>query len=504
MKFKEFGLDSRILSAINKHGYKQATPIQEKAIPLIMENYDVIGQAQTGTGKTAAFGLPILEKINPKNKNIQSLIISPTRELAVQTKEELNLLGSDKKIKTEVVFGGADIRHQIKLLKNNPQIVVGTPGRLIDHINRQTIDLNSVNVLVLDEADEMLDMGFLEDIGTIISYVPKKRQTLLFSATIPKNIEKVGLKFMKKPKEIYIAPKKITIDLVDQYFVDTNEATKFNDMTKLFDVQQPKLAIIFARTKKRVDELTRALKLRGYNASGVHGDLDQSERLKTLKSFRKKELQFLVATDVAARGLDISGVTHVYNYDIPQDPDSYVHRIGRTGRAGKQGISITFVNNNEVDYLLSIEKLTNKKMILLKVPTDQEAHIARLKNAKYSAYKVLKKISNNKISSEANEISSEYNSKILALALLDVLAKDEEKTRPVKITREKPLPIRNKHKNNRNKKNKNKKIRKRFSNFQIKRHYKPADRRKQKIKSRPGGNSKIKPKKRKFKIIKEK
>ncbi|MFT8878847.1 MAG: DEAD/DEAH box helicase [Oenococcus sp.] len=524
MKFEEFGLSPELLAAVKKHGYDEATPIQEKTIPLILQGVDVIGQAQTGTGKTAAFGLPIIEKADPTDPRIQALIISPTRELAMQTEEELNKLGEEKHIKTQVVFGGYDIRRQIHALKDHPQVLVGTPGRLIDHLNRHTIDLRAIHTLVLDEADEMLNMGFLDDIETIIHYTPDERQTLLFSATMPEDIKRVGVKFMEDPEEIHIASKGLTIDLVDQYLVNTREYEKFDAMSRLFDVQQPELAIVFGRTKRRVDELTKALQLRGYKAAGIHGDLDQAARMRTLRSFKKGELQFLVATDVAARGLDISGVTHVYNYDIPQDPDSYVHRIGRTGRAGHHGISVTFVVRGEIDYLRAIEKLTNKRMAALKPPTAEEAHLARLKNAKSAAFEVLGKTSLDKVEDEAAELADQYDGKILAAALLNALSKDSERTRPVDIAAEKPLPHRHgggsdhghssSHGNRFSGSSRSDSSHGRSgrggdrrggfkSEFTIDRGHKPADRRNQKIQARPKGVAKAAPKKREFKIVKK-
>ena len=520
MKFEEFGLSPELLSAVKKHGYDEATPIQEKTIPLIIQGVDVIGQAQTGTGKTAAFGLPILEEVDPKNPQIQALVISPTRELAMQTEEELNKLGSDKHVKTQVVFGGYDIRRQIHALKEHPQILVGTPGRLIDHLNRHTIDFRGVKTLVIDEADEMLNMGFLEDIETIVHYTPDDRQTLLFSATMPDNIKKIGVKFMEDPEEVHIASKGLTIDLVDQYLVNTREYEKFDAMTRLFDVEQPELAIVFGRTKRRVDELTKALQLRGYKAAGIHGDLDQAARMRTLRSFKKGELQFLVATDVAARGLDISGVTHVYNYDVPQDPESYVHRIGRTGRAGHHGVSVTFVVRGEIDYLRAIEKLINKRMAALKPPSAEEAHIARLKNAKAETYAVLGKTTIDNVEDEATEIANQYDAKLIAAALLHALSKDDERTRPVDIAQEKPLPRRHSssdHGHNfRSGRSNGNRGRNGHSNgnrggrrggfkeeFVIDRGHKPADRRNQRIQARPKGVAKAAPKKREFKIVKK-
>lgn len=372
MKFTELGLDHEILKAISRSGFEEATPIQAETIPLVLKGDDVIGQAQTGTGKTAAFGLPILEKIDKADRNIQALIISPTRELAIQTQEELYKLGRDKKIKVQAVYGGADIRRQIRGLSEHPQILVGTPGRLLDHINRHTVKLAGLKTLVLDEADEMLDMGFIEDIESIVKSAPVERQTLLFSATMPAPIMKLTKNFMHDPITVKIKSKELTADTVEQYYVRSKDFEKFDIMTRLFDVQSPDLALIFGRTKRRVDEITRGLKARGYRAEGIHGDLTQQKRMSVLRQFKSGQLDFLVATDVAARGLDITGVTHVYNYDIPQDPDSYVHRVGRTGRAGKKGMSITFVTPNEVEYLRVIEELTKKRMLPMKPPTEKK------------------------------------------------------------------------------------------------------------------------------------
>ena len=378
MKFKELGLDHDLLKAIAQSGFEEATPIQAETIPLVLEGKDVIGQAQTGTGKTAAFGLPILQHIDKADRSIQALVISPTRELAIQTQEELYRLGRDKKIKVQAVYGGADIRRQIRQLADHPQIVVGTPGRILDHIGRHTLKLEHLDTLVLDEADEMLDMGFIDDIEKIVEQMPTERQTLLFSATMPAAIMRLTNKFMKEPVIVKIKAKELTADTVEQYYVRAKDYEKFDVMTRLFDVQDPDLALIFGRTKRRVDELTRGLKARGYRAEGIHGDLTQQKRMSVLRQFKSGQLDFLVATDVAARGLDISGVTHVYNYDIPQDPDSYVHRIGRTGRAGHKGVSVTFVTPNEIEYLHTIEDLTKKRMLPMKPPTAEEALMGQI------------------------------------------------------------------------------------------------------------------------------
>ncbi|GAB6093461.1 DEAD/DEAH box helicase [Furfurilactobacillus curtus] len=442
MKFAELGLNKDLLKAIDESGYEEATPIQEQTIPLVLAGDDVIGQAQTGTGKTAAFGLPILDRIDTENPNVQALIVSPTRELAIQTQEELYRLGKYERARVQVVYGGADIRRQINSLKNHPQIVVGTPGRLLDHINRKTIRLDHVQTLVLDEADEMLDMGFLDDIESIIKMVPEKRQTLLFSATMPDKIRRIGIQFMSAPKEVRIKAKELTTDLVDQFYVKSKEYEKFDLMTRLFDVQDPDLTIVFGRTKRRVDELSKGLEARGYNAAGIHGDLTQQRRSQILKQFRDGKLDILVATDVAARGLDISGVTHVYNYDIPQDPESYVHRIGRTGRAGHHGTSLTFVTPNEMDYLREIEKLTKVRMLPLKPPSAAEAFAGQLAAAENTVAELVEHADTDKFDQEAADLLAHYDANDLVAALLSNLTPGDEHDVPVHITPERPLPRR--------------------------------------------------------------
>ena len=445
MKFNELHLSTELLAEIEKAGFVEASPIQEQTIPLAMAGKDVIGQAQTGTGKTAAFGFPTLEKIDTDNPAVQALIIAPTRELAVQSQEELFRFGRSKGVKVRSVYGGSSIEKQIKALKSGAHIVVGTPGRLLDLIKRKALKLNQIETLILDEADEMLNMGFLEDIESIISRVPEERQTLLFSATMPDAIKRIGVKFMKEPEHVKIAAKELTTELVDQYYIRVKENEKFDTMTRLMDVEQPELSIVFGRTKRRVDELTRGLKIRGFRAEGIHGDLDQGKRLRVLRDFKNGNLDVLVATDVAARGLDISGVTHVYNYDIPQDPESYVHRIGRTGRAGKSGQSITFVAPNEMGYLQIIENLTKKRMKGLKPATAEEAFQAKKKVA-------LKKIERDfadesirsnfeKFGKDARKLAAEFSPEELAMYILSLTVQDPDALPEVESAREKPLPF---------------------------------------------------------------
>ncbi|WP_162011310.1 DEAD/DEAH box helicase [Streptococcus sp. S784/96/1] len=445
MKFTELNLSADIQSAVVTAGFETPSPIQELTIPLALEGKDVIGQAQTGTGKTAAFGLPTLNKIRTAENTIQALVIAPTRELAVQSQEELFRFGRDKGVKVRSVYGGSSIEKQIKALKSGAHIVVGTPGRLLDLIKRKALKLQDVETLILDEADEMLNMGFLEDIEAIINRIPEERQTLLFSATMPEPIKQIGIKFMKNPEHVKIKAKELTNVNVDQYYVRVKEQEKFDTMTRLMDVDQPELSIVFGRTKRRVDELTRGLKIRGFRAEGIHGDLDQNKRLRVIRDFKNDQIDILVATDVAARGLDISGVTHVYNYDIPQDPESYVHRIGRTGRAGKSGQSITFVSPNEMGYLAIIENLTKKRMTGLKPATSEEAFQAKKKVA-------LKKIERDfadeslrqnfdKFKADAVKLAQEFTPEELALYIFSLTVQDPDSLPEVEIAREKPLPF---------------------------------------------------------------
>ncbi|MFA9413424.1 MULTISPECIES: DEAD/DEAH box helicase [unclassified Streptococcus] len=445
MNFNELALSLEILSAVETAGFTTPSPIQELTIPLALAGKDVIGQAQTGTGKTAAFGLPTLDKIDTTNPAVQTLVIAPTRELAVQSQEELFRFGRDKGVKVRSVYGGSSIEKQIKALKSGAHVVVGTPGRLLDLIKRKALKLDGIETLILDEADEMLNMGFLDDIEAIISRTPESRQTLLFSATMPDPIKRIGVQFMKEPEHVKIAAKELTTELIDQYYVRVREHEKFDTMTRLMDVEQPELAIVFGRTKRRVDELTRGLKLRGYRAEGIHGDLDQGKRLRVLRDFKNDTLDILVATDVAARGLDISGVTHVYNYDIPQDPESYVHRIGRTGRAGKSGQSITFVSPNEMGYLAIIENLTKKRMKGMKPATAEEAFKATKRVA-------LKKIERDfadeairaefdKFKGDAIKLAAEFSPEELAQYILTLTVPNPDTMPKVEIAQEKPLPF---------------------------------------------------------------
>ncbi len=439
--FSELNISESTLRSVKRMGFEEATPIQEGTVKFAMAGRDVLGQAQTGTGKTAAFGIPLIEKIDPKNPNIQALVIAPTRELAIQVSEELYKIGYDKRVKLLSVYGGQEIGRQIRALKNRPQIIVGTPGRIIDHINRRTLKLDNVQTLVLDEADEMLNMGFIDDINSILENVPAERQTLLFSATMPPAIRKIAETFMRDPEIVKIQAKELTMENIEQFFVKAQEREKFDVLTRLLDVQKPELSIIFGRTKRRVDELSQALGLRGYLAEGIHGDLSQAKRLSVLRQFKENKIDILIATDVAARGLDISGVTHVYNFDIPQDPESYVHRIGRTGRAGKSGLAITFVTPREMGYLRIVEETTKKRMTPLRPPSTEEALAGQREVAMQTLVEL---VQNNDLGSYremAAQLLENNEAVDLLAAALKSMTKEPDAT-PVTITEERPLPMR--------------------------------------------------------------
>lgn len=354
--FKTIGIGKELEKILIKSGIVIPTPIQEQAIPELLKGRDVIAQAYTGTGKTLAFMLPIMEGLDVNKPNIQALIITPTRELAIQITNEAKKLGEARNATILAVYGGQDVERQLKKLNRGVNIVIGTPGRIIDHIRRGSIELGKLNKLVLDEADEILNMGFLEDLENIIYKTPKSRQTMLFSATMPKQLRVLAANYMRDPVQLEIQGDNITLDEIKQIVIETSDRGKLDALCNVIDEHRPFMAIIFCRTKNRVKAVNNDLRVRGYNSEEIHGDLSQAKRERVIKAFRNMEIQLLVATDVAARGLDIEGITHVFNYDIPEDGESYIHRIGRTGRAGKAGIAITFVTPKDQLALGTIEK----------------------------------------------------------------------------------------------------------------------------------------------------
>ncbi|CEH30079.1 RNA helicase [Aneurinibacillus migulanus] len=369
--FSDFALHKTIQQAIHDMGFEEPSPIQEQCIPKILEGGDLIGQAQTGTGKTAAFGLPLIEKMTNRNA-VQAIVLTPTRELAIQVSGELRKIAKYKRVRTLPIYGGQSIGHQIRALKQGVQVVIGTPGRVLDHLRRKTLRLDQVSMLVLDEADEMLDMGFQEDIEAIIKETSTERQTLLFSATMPQEIMRLSRKYMNNPETVAISRKEVTAPTIEQVYYKVFERSKLESLCRILDSEEIELGIVFCRTKRGVDELTEALQERGYLASGLHGDLSQAQRDKVMQSFRDSSIELLVATDVAARGIDVGNVSHVVNYDIPQDPESYVHRIGRTGRAGRKGIAMTLVTPREMKQLRTIEKISKTSLESRNVPSIEE------------------------------------------------------------------------------------------------------------------------------------
>ena len=343
MNFKDLGISEPLVQVLKKSGITTPTPIQEECIPLIKDYKDVIAQAQTGTGKTLAFLLPLFENISPDVCATQALIITPTRELALQITEEANQLAKGKAINVLAAYGGRNIGSQLNKLKGTIHLIIATPGRLIDHIERGTIDLNKIKTVVIDEADQMLLMGFRNEVDQILRATPRNRQTLCFSATMAPNVKKLAYHYTYSPTMVTIEPKKVTIDTIRQEVIETTDRWKADTLCQVLEEDNPFLAIIFARTKRRADELFAKMKKRGFNVQVIHSDIAQNKRERILKSFRNADLQYLIATDVASRGLDISGVTHIYNYDVPETPEIYIHRIGRTGRAGEDGYTCMFV-----------------------------------------------------------------------------------------------------------------------------------------------------------------
>jgi len=372
------GIDERVLRAVTEMGFEYMSPIQAAAIPVMMKGVDIIGQAQTGTGKTAAFGIPTLQCVDPGNKHLQAVILCPTRELAMQAADDLRSFGKYMHgIKVLAVYGGQDISRQIRALSAGVQIVVGTPGRVMDHMRRHTMKMKDVKILVLDEADEMLDMGFREDIETILDGMPEERQTALFSATMPEPILQITKKYQHDAEYIKMTPKEITVKAIEQSYYVVPMVYKEEALTRLIEYNQPKRSLIFCNTKRKVDELTSNLKKKGYRVEGLHGDLSQYQRDTVMNLFRFGQADFLIATDVAARGIDVSGVTAVFNYDIPEDIEYYVHRIGRTGRAGKSGSSYTLVSPKEMYKLREIEKICHTRIEENDVPSVKEVKRAK-------------------------------------------------------------------------------------------------------------------------------
>ena len=422
IRYDESGLDERIIRAVTDMGFEFMSPIQAAAIPVMMEGVDIIGQAQTGTGKTAAFGIPLLQKVDPDNKHLQAVVLCPTRELAMQAADDIRDFAKYMSgVKVLPVYGGQDISRQIRALSAGVQIVVGTPGRVMDHMRRHTMKMKDVRVLVLDEADEMLDMGFREDIETILQGMPQERQTALFSATMPKPILDITKKYQKEDaKFIKMTPKEITVAAIEQAYYRVPQKMKEEVLTRLMDYYNPARSLIFCNTKRMVDQLSESLKGKGYLCDGLHGDLSQNQRDTVMNLFRSGRINILIATDVAARGIDVSGVEAVFNFDIPEDIEYYVHRIGRTGRAGKSGKSFTLVGGREMYKLREIEKICHTTIEERRVPGAKE--ITRVKSQKVFA-EVIDIIENDDITQVLEYVNSkveegEYTAEQLAAGFM--------------------------------------------------------------------------------------
>ncbi len=426
--FKELNLPSAILQALEKVGYEKPSPIQAKSIPLLLEGHDLLGQAQTGTGKTAAFALPMLANIDPDESFTQLLVLAPTRELAIQVSEAFQVYASfSKKIRVLPVYGGQSYDNQIRQLKRGVQVVVGTPGRVIDHIKRKTLKLDQLRFLVLDEADEMLRMGFIDDVELILSHAPKTRQTALFSATMPAPIKKITQRYLNDPKHVKIESKVSTASTISQRYCQVAGHHKLEALTRIMEVEEFDGVIIFVRTKTATIELADKLAARGYDAEALNGDIAQAARERTVDKLKQGKIDILVATDVVARGLDVERVSHVINYDVPHDTESYVHRIGRTGRAGREGDAILFISHREKRMLHAIEKATKQTITSMDIPSISELNESRLGRFKKS---VLEAINDDSMESympiiEAILKESEASPEMVMAALARVAQGDE-------------------------------------------------------------------------------
>lgn len=426
-KFRDLGLSPAMINCLDSKGFEEPTPIQTKAIPFILQqNKDLIAKAQTGTGKTGAFGIPIIEKTIPKAGFIQTIILTPTRELAIQVTEEINSFATQQKIKVLAVYGGQPIERQIARLERGVDIIVGTPGRILDHLNRKTLYISKISNVILDEADEMLNMGFVEDIENILKAAPKSRRTILFSATMPSFVEKLAKKYMTDYETISIASANTSKKNIEQIYFEVSQSDKFEALFRIIDVEESFYGVVFCRTKVDADKIANKLSNRSCRAEAIHGDLSQGQREKVLQKFRDKKINILVATDVAARGIDIESLTHVINYSLPQDPESYVHRIGRTGRAGKSGTAITLITPSEYRKLISIQKIANTKITKQKVPDVSEIISNKKQRIKNSLNEIIGQGDFGDFEEIAEELIAEnQDPKIILSALLKMAFKDE-------------------------------------------------------------------------------
>lgn len=437
LRYEDSGINPKILRAVSEMGYTQMTPIQEQAIPQLMEGKDVIGQAQTGTGKTAAFGIPMLQMVDSASRELQGMILCPTRELAIQAAEELHKFSKYMHgIRVVPIYGGQDISRQIKALKGGVQIIVGTPGRVMDHMRRHTIKLDSLKMVVLDEADEMLNMGFREDMEAILGEIPGEHQTALFSATMPQAILDITYKYQKDAVVVRITKQELTIPLVKQYYYVVKNIYKEEAISRLIDTYNLKRSIVFCNTKKMVDELAEHLKDRGYQAEGLHGDMTQKQRDFVMNRFKNGSLQVLIATDVAARGIDVDDLEAVFNYDVPQDTEYYVHRIGRTGRAGREGLAFTFAYGRDLYRIREIERVCKTKMTEQKLPKSAQVMDIKLNKLLQTAKDTLDKEDYVKLQDQIEEKMEDYE--LDPMELLAYLVRKEIGEAPEEIVIEEP------------------------------------------------------------------
>ena len=443
MEFDIFGLSPEVAQAVTDMGYETPTPIQLSAIPPMLQGRDVIGQAQTGTGKTAAFGIPLAEKIEPEEKCVQALVLSPTRELAVQTAGELMKLTRHRQgVRVLPVYGGAPIERQLRGLETGVQIVVGTPGRVMDHMRRGSLDLSQVRLAILDEADEMLDMGFRDDIETILAATPETRQTALFSATMPRPILALAQKYLRDPAQVEIERREMTVEKITQYYISVRAFHKSELLSRLLTLENIRLALVFCNTKQGVETVVTDLQHRGFSAAGLHGDMRQIERDAVMARYRNGLVNVLVATDVAARGLDIDDIEAVFNYDIPLDVEYYVHRIGRTGRAGKEGRAYTFVVGREVSRMWDYRRITGAKILCRKAPNALEVQLALSGRVMDEiAERAQSELSEELLQSAAALLERAEPEKAVA-AMLDLLIKEAGARTDVSIDLDPPEPPR--------------------------------------------------------------
>ena len=425
-QFEALGLSDVMLNAIKAKGFETPTQIQSMVIPRLLEgDNDLIAQSQTGTGKTATFGLPIMQQIDREQSGVKAIILVPTRELAIQATEELQSFNAEKRLSITAIYGGAAMSEQLRRLSKGVDIVVGTPGRTLDHIRRGTLKLGQIQFLVLDEADEMLNMGFIEDVEEIMSHTPEERRVMLFSATMPKRIISMSERYMRDTEVLKVESRQLTTDLTEQIYFEVREGDKFDALTRIIDIENDFYGIVFCRTKINVDESVNRLLERGYSADGLHGDVSQAQREKILRKFRDKQINILVATDVAARGIDVNNLTHVINYSLPQDSESYVHRIGRTGRAGNKGTAITFITRSEMRHFGFLKRDINVEIKREELPSPQDIVAMKRNKIKNDLREIITNDTYRDHNDMAEELLELYSPEVALSALLRLAYRSE-------------------------------------------------------------------------------